>query len=64
LSYEPSIFLLVELFSLISLLLLQRDGNMGHSLEAMLQKELVIFFGVVQSTEENWSLNLILVLLE
>jgi hypothetical protein len=64
LSYEPSIFLLVELFSLISLLLLQRDGNVGHSLKAMLQKELVIFFGVVQSTEENWSLNLILVLLE
>ena len=64
LSYKPLIFLLIEIFSIVSLQLLEGYCEVRNCLESMLDEELVVILGVLKHAEEYRALNLVAVLHE
>jgi hypothetical protein len=61
---KPFILFLVKLFSLVSLVLLERHSQMRDGLEVVLLEETVSLLGVLEDAKEDWTLHFVLILFE
>jgi hypothetical protein len=58
--HQPDLFLCIESFTVITLDLYSRSGDIGHCLKLVFTEDFThgLIFSVVDNSEENWSVRL------